>query len=148
MWGKSGTSYWNCHTTFHGWFSYWSTLSSSPHIQPLLVEWNHLAPSSEWYLLCCCNISSAMLLWPQYTVGLLWKNIWGISWAQKCSCSFRQLSPSSLWLWRSECWLVSWAVDQTSENADYCYLGKRHSGTLVIIYPLLCNVSLNIRVKQ
>ena len=29
-----------------------------------------------------------------------------------------------------------------------CYLGKRHSGTLVIIYPLLCNVSLNIRVKQ
>ena len=30
----------------------------------------------------------------------------------------------------------------------YCYLGKRHSGTLVIIYPLLCNVSLNIKVKQ
>ena len=30
----------------------------------------------------------------------------------------------------------------------HCYLGKRHSGTLVIIYPLLCNVSLNIRVKQ
>ena len=29
-----------------------------------------------------------------------------------------------------------------------CYLGKRHSGTLVITYPLLCNVSLNIRVKQ
>ena len=29
-----------------------------------------------------------------------------------------------------------------------CYLGKRHSGTLVIKYPLLCNVSLNIRVKQ
>ena len=29
-----------------------------------------------------------------------------------------------------------------------CYLGKRHSGTLVIIYPLLCNVSLNIIVKQ
>ena len=28
-----------------------------------------------------------------------------------------------------------------------CYLGKRHSGTLVIIYPLLCNISLNIRVK-
>ena len=28
------------------------------------------------------------------------------------------------------------------------YLGKRHSGTLVIIYPWLCNVSLNIRVKQ
>ena len=31
---------------------------------------------------------------------------------------------------------------------SYCYLGKRHSGTLVIIYPLLCNVSLNIKVKQ
>ena len=30
----------------------------------------------------------------------------------------------------------------------YCYLGKRHSGTLVIIYPLLCNISLNIKVKQ
>ena len=30
----------------------------------------------------------------------------------------------------------------------YCYLGKRHSGTLVIIYPLLCNISLNIIVKQ
>ena len=30
----------------------------------------------------------------------------------------------------------------------FCYLGKRHSGTLVIIYPLLCNVSLNIKVKQ
>ena len=29
-----------------------------------------------------------------------------------------------------------------------CYLGKRHSGTLVIIYPLLCNISLNIKVKQ
>ena len=29
-----------------------------------------------------------------------------------------------------------------------CYLGKRHTGTLVIIYPLLCNISLNIRVKQ
>ena len=28
------------------------------------------------------------------------------------------------------------------------YSGKRPSGTLVIIYPLLCNVSLNIRVKQ
>ena len=30
----------------------------------------------------------------------------------------------------------------------HCYLGKRHSGTLVIIYPLLCNISLNIIVKQ
>ena len=33
-------------------------------------------------------------------------------------------------------------------HAWQCYLGKRHSGTLVIIYPLLCNISLNIRVKQ
>ena len=35
-----------------------------------------------------------------------------------------------------------------TESQTQCYLGKRHSGTLVIKYPLLCNVSLNIRVKQ
>ena len=37
---------------------------------------------------------------------------------------------------------------ESTGKLDYCYLGKRHSGTLVIIYPLLCNISLNIKVKQ
>ena len=44
--------------------------------------------------------------------------------------------------------LKEMAEKATANDQTKCYLGKRHSGTLVIIYPLLCNVSLNIKDKQ
>ena len=42
------------------------------------------------------------------------------------------------------CFLLKEINILDKHNGHYCYFGKRHSGTLGIKYPLLCNISLNI----
>ena len=62
---------------------------------------------------------------------------------QRWDFSAAQMILPEMHIWKAnEIWFNFWVL------SIQCYLGKMHSGTLVIVYPLLCNISLNIRVKQ